>query len=134
MIRKNTCSMEVSGQVLCVKLRGVWTKNTVREVLADCQNQVQEIKHLPWAAYVDIRDWVMPSLEAMEGFQQIYDWCWANGQTHEATVCRFELQKSIIGDVSNYSEEYHFFTQESAAACNWLEEKGFPVLLPKSIE
>lgn len=134
MLRPGMYQMEVVNRVLCVKLNGVWTSGVVDAVFADCQNQVEKIKHTPWAAYVDIRDWIMPSFEAMQGFQNIYTWCAQNNQTHEATVCRFDSQKHIIGDVSSYEPEYHFFTQKSQEAQAWLNKQGFDFSLPTSFK
>jgi hypothetical protein len=134
MLRANLYYMEVVNRVLCVKLNGIWTKANVKVVFADCQRQVAKIQQQPWAAYIDIRDWIMPSMEAMEDFQLIYDWCAQNNQTHEVTVCRFDLQKNIIGDVSSYSEDFHFYTQETVDACNWLNQKGFIFSLPEAFK
>ncbi|MEP7702569.1 hypothetical protein [Paraglaciecola sp. 25GB23A] len=130
MLRANLYYMKVVDRVLYVKFSGIWTKSNVKAIFADCQRQVSTIKHQPWAAYIDVRDWIMPSMEAMDDLQQIYDWCLANNQTHEATICRFDMQKNIIGDVSNYGADFQLYTQEPAEACRWLEQKGFTISLP----
>ncbi|KXI27482.1 hypothetical protein [Paraglaciecola hydrolytica] len=134
MLRPDLTEIEVVGQVLCVKLKNVWTKGFVAQVDNHCQELVQSIKHQPWAAYIDIRDWIMPSIEALDGFQRIYDWCAQNNQTHEATVCRFDTQKQIIGDVSSYTPEFHYFTQQSAEAVIWLNKQGFEFTLPANFK
>ncbi|WP_416307918.1 hypothetical protein [Neptunicella sp. SCSIO 80796] len=132
MPRRDLYQMDVVGRVLCVKLKNIWTKGIVKQVHHEVQVLVKDIQHEPWAAYVDIRDWIMPTMEALEGFQRIYDWCAENNQTHEATVCRFDTQKHIIGDVSSYEPEFHFFTQRSADAAQWLTQHGFEFDLPSS--
>tara|TARA_R110000751_G_scaffold15290_1_gene49297 strand:+ start:127312 stop:127668 length:357 start_codon:yes stop_codon:yes gene_type:complete len=106
-------------------MSSVWSTSTVKKVLKDTQELVDAIKHQPWAAVVDIRNWIMPTFEAFEGFQEIYDWCAANNQTHEVTLCRFEMQKSIIGDVSSYNAEHQFYTQSLEEAEQWLVNNGF---------
>lgn len=122
--------MEVVGRVLCVRLKNIWTKKFVEQVFIECQRQVAHLTDQPWAGYIDIRDWIMPSPEALEGFQMIYDWCADNNQTHETTVCRFDTQKQIIGDVSGYAPEYHFFTSAASSAEQWLNQRGFNFSLP----
>lgn len=117
--------LHLVGNVLCVEMSSVWSKGTVKKVLEDTQELVDGIKHQPWAAVVDIRNWIMPTLEAFEGFQLIYDWCAANNQTHEVTLCRFEVQKNVIGDVSNYDIEHQLYTQKVEDAEQWLVKKGF---------
>ena len=117
--------LQLVGNVLCVKMNNVWSKGTVKKVLAETQELVSDIKHEPWAAVVDIRNWIMPTFEAFDGFQLIYDWCAANNQTHEVTLCRFEMQKKIIGDVSQYDEEHQLYTQTPADAEQWLVSRGF---------
>lgn len=117
--------LHLVGNVLCVEMNSVWSKGTVKKVLEDTQELVDGIKHQPWAAVVDIRKWIMPTLEAFAGFQAIYDWCAANKQTHEVTLCRFEVQKNIIGDVSNYDTEHQLYTQKPEDAEQWLINKGF---------
>jgi hypothetical protein len=106
-------------------MSSVWSKGTVKKALEETQVLVDGIKHQPWAAIVDIRKWIMPTLEAFEGFQLIYDWCAANNQTHEVTLCRFDVQKNIIGDVSNYDTEHQLYTQKPELAEQWLVNKGF---------
>ena len=111
--KNSVYQLELVGNVLCVRLNNVWSKGTVKKVLEETQELVDDIKHQPWAALVDIRNWIMPTLEAMGGFQEIYDWCAANNQTHEVTLCRFDTQKHIIDNVSSYDEEHQFYTQRS---------------------
>jgi hypothetical protein len=123
--------LHLVGNVLCVEMNSVWSKGTVKKVLEETQELVDGIKHQQWAAVVDLRNWIMPTFEAFEGFQLIYDWCAENNQTHEATICRFELQKSIIGDVSNYDSEHQFYTQKPEDAEQWLVNKGFTFSLKK---
>ncbi|WP_438864699.1 hypothetical protein [Neptunicella sp.] len=130
MPRTDLYQMGVVGRVLCVKLKSISTKALVEQLLDEVQYLVKDIQHEPWAAYVDIRDWIMPSMEALNGFQGIYDWCADNNQTHEATVCRFDTQKNIIGDVSSYEPEFHFFTQNAQEAVQWLNQQGFEFALP----
>ena len=134
MLRPDLIEMQLVERVLCVKLKKVWTKSFVELVEAECKQLVEPIKHEPWAAYIDIRDWIMPSIEALEGLQRIYKWCSQNKQSHEATVCRFDLQKHIIGDVSSYAPEYHYFTQSVAQACLWLKQQSFEFVLPADFE
>ena len=117
--------LHLVGNVLCVEMNNVWSKGTVKKVLTETQELVDDVKHQPWAAVVDIRNWIMPTFEAFEGFQLIYDWCAANNQTHEVTLCRFEMQKKIIGDVSNYDSDHQFYTQRTEDAEQWLVNKGF---------
>lgn len=117
--------LHLIGNVLCVEMNSVWSKGTVKQVLKDTQALVDGIKDKPWAAVVDIRNWIMPTLEAFDGFQEIYDWCAANNQTHEVTLCRFEVQKNLIGDVSSYDTEHQFYTQSPEEAEQWLVNKGF---------
>jgi hypothetical protein len=117
--------LHLVGNVLCVEMNNVWSKGTVKNVLSETQELVKDIKHRPWAAVVDIRNWIMPTFEAFEGFQLIYDWCLANNQTHEVTLCRFEMQTKIIGDVSSYDSEHQFYTQKIEDAEQWLVNKGF---------
>ncbi|MFT2089567.1 hypothetical protein [Paraglaciecola sp. 2405UD69-4] len=121
----NVYQIHLVGNVLCVEMRSVWSRGTVNKVLAETQELVAEIKNQPWAALVNIRDWIMPTLEALEGFQNIYDWCAANNQTHEVTLCRFDTQKNIIGDVSKYDAEHQLYTQSPEDAAKWLTDKGF---------
>jgi len=130
-IKPDLYQLHLVGNVLCVEMNSVWSKGTVKKVLADTQQLVDAIKHQPWAAIVDIRNWIMPTFEASEGFQEIYDWCAANNQTHEVTLCRFEVQKNIIGDVSNYDVEHQFYTQNPKDAEQWLVNKGFNFSLEK---
>lgn len=130
MLRRDLIEIQVVERVLCVKLKNVWTKSFVEQVAEETKLLVQNIKHEPWAGYIDIRDWIMPSMEALEGFQRLYDWCAENNQTHEVTICRFDTQKQIIGDVSSYAAEYHYFTQSGAEACLWLNNKGFEFARP----
>lgn len=127
--QKGLYQLHLEGNVLCVEMNSVWSKGTVKEVLEETQQLVAGIKHQPWAAVVDLRNWIMPTFEAVEGFQLIYDWCAANNQTHEVTICRFEMQKNIIGDVSNYDIEHQFYTQNIEDAEQWLVSKGFVVSL-----
>ena len=117
--------LHLVGNVLCVEMNSVWSTSTVKKVLKDTQELVDGIKEKPWAAIVDIRNWIMPTFEAFEGFQEIYDWCAANNQSHEVTLCRFDVQKSIIGDVSSYDTEHQFYTQSPEQAEQWLLDKGF---------
>ncbi|MDN4503586.1 hypothetical protein QX776_14325 [Alteromonadaceae bacterium BrNp21-10] len=123
--------LELVGNVLCVRLNNVWSKGTVKKVLEETQELVDGIKHQPWAALVDIRNWIMPTFEAFDGFQLIYDWCAANNQTHEVTLCRFEMQKNIIENVSNYDIEHQYYTQSPEEAEQWLLNKGFNFSLAK---
>lgn len=121
----NVYQIHLVGNVLCVDMRNVWSTGTVKKVLAETQGLVAGIKHQPWAALVNIRDWIMPTIEALEDFQNIYDWCAANNQTHEVTLCRFDTQKNLINDVSNYDSEHQLYTQSTEEAEKWLIEKGF---------
>lgn len=130
MNRENLYQLHVSGNVLCVQLRHIWSKQVVRKVFADVKVAVSEIQHLPWAAYVDMRDWIMPTMEAQEDFQLIYDWCAANNQTHEATVCKFAMQERIVRESSSYDPEFHFYTQQPEQAEAWLRQQGFDFTLP----
>lgn len=123
--KQDLYQLHLVGNVLCVEMNNVWSKGTVKKVLAETQELVDGIKHQPWAAVVDIRNWIMPTFEAFEGFQLIYDWCAANNQTHEVTLCRFEMQKKLIGDVSNYDKEHQFYTQNTEDVEQWLVDKGF---------
>jgi hypothetical protein len=134
VLRHDLIEIRIVGNVLCVKLKNNWTKSFVNQVDIECQQLVKTIKHQPWAAYIDIRDWIMPSIEALEGFQHIYDWCAQNNQSHEATVCRFDTQKQIIGDVSSYAPEFHYFTQKSSEAVDWLNKQGFEFELPQNFK
>jgi hypothetical protein len=117
--------LHLVGNVLCVEMNSVWSKGTVKKVLTDVQELVKDIKHQPWAAVVDMRNWIMPTFEASDGFQLIYDWCAVNNQTHEVTVYRFGMQQSIIGDVSSYDIQHQFYTQKIEDAEKWLVDKGF---------
>ncbi|MEO9943836.1 hypothetical protein [Paraglaciecola sp.] len=121
----NVYQLHLVGNVLCVEMNNVWSKATSKKALAEAQELVADIKGEPWAALVNIRNWIMPTLEALDDFQYIYDWCAANNQTHEVTLCRFDTQKHIIGDVSNYDGEHQLYTQSPEDASNWLVEKGF---------
>ncbi|GAB3028500.1 hypothetical protein [Bowmanella dokdonensis] len=130
MRQEDLYKLEVVGQVLFVRLTGVWSASTVRKVFAEVQVKVAPIQDKPWAAYVDMRNWIMPTLEAQQGFAQIYEWCAANNQTHEATVCKFDMQKRIVGEVSSYDTQTQLYTQNPRAAIDWLNEKGFACQLP----
>ncbi|MBC3766328.1 hypothetical protein [Neptunicella marina] len=124
------CQMELVGRVLFVKLHKVWTRNIVDKVLAEVQQTVVNIQDEPWAACVDIRQWIMPTPDALSGFQLIYDWCIEHNQTHEVTVCRLQAQANIIGDVSQYDPEFHYYTQDPEEAVLWLNQQGFQCALP----
>ncbi|WP_158965797.1 hypothetical protein [Paraglaciecola sp. L3A3] len=117
--------LHLIGNVLYVELNNVWSKGTVEKVLAETQSLLVDVKNKPWAAVVDIRNWIMPTFEAFDGFQLIYDWCAANNQTHEVTLCRFEMQKNIISNVSNYDAENQLYTHNAEDAEQWLLNKGF---------
>ena len=123
--KQDLYQLHLVGNVLCVEMSSVWSKGTCKKVITDVQELVDSIKHQPWAAVVDLRNWIMPTFEASEGFQLIYDWCAANNQTHEVTICRFEVQKSIIGDVSSYDKEHQLYTQRLEDAEQWLIKKSF---------
>ncbi|MCF2949108.1 hypothetical protein L0668_13380 [Paraglaciecola aquimarina] len=127
--RQNLYQLQLVGNVLCVELNNVWSKGTVKKVLAETQDLVDGITHQPWAALVDIRNWIMPTFEAFDDFQLIYDWCAANNQTHEVTLCRFEMQKNIIANVSNYDTDHQFYTHTPELAEKWLTDNGFTFLL-----
>lgn len=133
MAKSELYQLELVDKVLCVKLLNIWSKSLVNQVHLEVQELVKDIKCEPWAAYVDMRDWIMPTIEAFDSFQQIYDWCAQNNQTHEATVCRFDTQKRLIGDFSSYSPEYHYFTQSPSEAFAWLKTQGFLTQLPQKI-
>ncbi|MFT6899210.1 MAG: hypothetical protein ACJA13_003643 [Paraglaciecola sp.] len=133
MAKDELYHLELVGKVLCVKLTNVWSKSLVDQVYSEVQERVNDIKHEPWAAYVDMRNWIMPTFEAFDSFQKIYDWCAQHNQTHEATVCTFATQKRLIGDFSPYTDDFHFFTQTPSAAQDWLNLQGFPLILPGSI-
>ncbi|WP_088329874.1 hypothetical protein [Lacimicrobium sp. SS2-24] len=122
--------LHVSGNVLCVKLRHIWSKQVVKKVFGEVQQAVADITDEPWAAYVDMREWIMPTIEALQDFQLIYDWCAQNNQTHEATVCKFAMQERIVRESSGYDPEFHFYTQSPAEAQSWLLAQGFTFSLP----
>ncbi|QJR80687.1 hypothetical protein CA267_007785 [Alteromonas pelagimontana] len=128
--RKELYQLDVIGNVLCVRLCGVWSTPVVKTVFKEVQEAVKEIKHAPWAAYIDMRDWIMPTMEALEHFQMIYDWCALNNQTHEATVFKFAMQERIIRQSSSYDSDFHFYTKTPAHAEKWLLQKGFRFTLP----
>ncbi|GGD49124.1 hypothetical protein [Lacimicrobium alkaliphilum] len=130
MDQENLYQLHVSGNVLCVRLRHVWSKQVVKKVFAELKEVVSDIQHQPWAAYVDMRDWIMPTMEALEDFQLIYDWCAEHNQTHEATVCKFAMQERIVRDNSSYDPAFHFYTQQPKSAHAWLEQQGFHFTLP----
>lgn len=124
------CQMTLVNRVLFVKLHKVWTRNIVTKVLSEVQQLVADIHNEPWAAYVDITEWIMPTPDALSGFQLIYDWCIEHNQTHEVTICRLKAQSNIIGDVSQYDPEFHFYTQNAEEACQWLNQQGFHCQIP----
>jgi hypothetical protein len=134
MARDELYRLERVGKVVCVKLTNVWSKSLADQVYSEVQELVQDIKHEPWAAHVDMRDWIMPTIEAFDSFQKIYDWCAKNNQTHETTVCTFATQKRLISDFSPYTDDYHFFTQKPSAAQDWLNSRGFPLILPSTMD
>ncbi len=123
--------LEVIDRVLYVRLSGIWPRQLVKTVFEEVQEKVKHITDQPWAAYVDMRNWIMPTMEAMEDFQLIYDWCEQNNQTHEATVFQFAMQERIIRDSSSYESEFQLYTKKPEEAIKWLAEKGFSFSLPE---
>lgn len=134
MAKDELYRLELVGKVLCVKLTNVWSKSLVDQVYGEVQELVKDIKHEPWAAYVDMRNWIMPTLEAFDSFQKIYDWCGQHNQTHEATICSFATQKRLVGDFSSYTDDCQLFSQTPAAAQTWLNAKGFVFILPDTMK
>ncbi len=125
MAPKLPCLMYSQNNLLYVKLTGVWTKTTASRVLNDLKQIVAPIQHAPWAALVDMRDWIMPTVDAMSAFEEIYQWCIENNQTHEATICRPSLQQQIVKSVSDYNQETQLYCAEPDEAVAWLKSKGF---------
>lgn len=129
MVNNQSYQLHVIDKVLYVRLSGIWTKQLVKTVFSEVQKAVDDIRHQPWAAYVDMRDWIMPTMEAMADFQRIYQWCSVNNQTHEATVYKFAMQERIIKHNSSYEPEFQLYTKCPLEARQWLTQKGFPVSL-----
>ncbi|MCC2616803.1 hypothetical protein LJ739_11175 [Aestuariibacter halophilus] len=117
--------LKLSGNVLCVSMRGVWPKTLINTIFEQTRALVKDIRHEPWAALVDMREWIMPTMEGQESFQAIYDWCAANNQTHEATVCSFDLQKRIVSESTSYDANTQVYTRTVEEAARWLVDKGF---------
>ncbi|GAA0368689.1 hypothetical protein GCM10009092_36210 [Bowmanella denitrificans] len=124
--------MQVINQVLYVRLFGVWSSAVVSKVMQQLPELISPIEHQPWAALVDMRDWIMPTMEALSGFDQIYQWCLAHNQTHEATVCKLEMQRRLVADVSSYNQASQLYTPSIDKAVSWLNQKGFTFELPSA--
>ena len=58
----STAEFDVSthGNLIKVRLRGVWTIQIDIEYLTELTRQMQHVKGAPWAMLVDMRGWVMP--------------------------------------------------------------------------
>ena len=122
--------MFVNERVLYVKLRGVWTPEITKTALLQVQRHMLPLCNQPWAAYVDMLDWIMPSIEAMNGFAEIYQWCIDHNQTHEATICKFSMQRQIVQNASDYNQDTQIYTSSPAEAVTWLNNHGFSALVP----
>lgn len=119
-----TFNFEVVGQVLIMRPKGAWNKETAQRCCKEYKALAKTINHSGWRCLVNLLSWELGTPDIWPEIDRVNAWADNNNEKFEAVLCSNSLQSHLLKNTYNkFNNVKTAFFETEEEALMWLNSQ-----------